>query len=324
MASSRIRVLAMLPHLAQRGVVCEGVRYPKGPAALAALLRKARGYDGVWLQKKLPNWLDALLWRRCPVPVVFDFDDAICFRKDAKRGSYRSPVRERKFRRVLGLAAAVTCGNRYLASLVPWEGKPTLVYPSPVPTDVPQKDYAAASEPWVLGWIGGKGNLSSLERIVPELAAVGRRQDFVLRVISAGQFSAGDLPVENIPWSIEGQEAQVAGFDLGLMPLDAASPFDLGKCSYKVLQYMAAGVVPVADAVGMNAEVIRDGENGRLVAEPRDWTRVLGELLGGDRGRLAPLGAAARRDAEGHFSYERNAAALAEFFQGIAPVGRRA
>ena len=316
MSSSRIRVLAMLPHLAQRGVFGEAVRYPKGPAALADLLRRARGYDAVWLQKKLPNWLDSLLWRRYPVPVVFDFDDAICFRKDPKRGSYRSRVRERKFRRVLGLAAAVTCGNRYLASLVPardgW--KPTLLYPSPVPTAVPRRDYGAAAGPWVLGWIGGKGNLSSLERIVPELAALGRRQDFVLRVISDGQFSAGDLPVENIPWSLEGQEAQVAGFDLGLMPLDGASPFDLGKCSYKVLQYMAAGVVPVADAVGMNAEVIRDGENGRLVAEPRDWTRVLGELLGGDRHRLAPLGAAGRRDAEGHFSYEGNAAVLSRFF----------
>jgi glycosyltransferase involved in cell wall biosynthesis len=174
----------------------------------------------------------------------------------------------------------------------------------------------------VLGWIGGKGNLSSLERIVPELVALRRRHDFVLRVVSDGAFSAPDLAVENVPWSLEHQEAQVAGFDLGLMPLDGASPFDLGKCSYKVLQYMAAGVVPVADAVGMNAEVIRDGENGCLIKGSEGWGRVLKGLLEGGRGSLAPLGQAARRDAQDRFSYEKNADALAGFFQALPPVGR--
>lgn len=325
MASSRVRVTAMLPHLAKRGIAADSLPYPDGLGALAALLRRARGYDAVWLQKKLPNWLDALLWRRCPVPVVFDFDDAISFRKDPKRGSYRSRVRERKFRRVLGLAAAVTCGNRYLASLVPARdaGKPTLLYPSPIPTDVPQRDYGAAAGPWVLGWIGGKGNLTSLERIVPELVALRRRHDFVLRVVSDGAFSAPDLAVENVPWSLEHQEAWIAGFDLGLMPLDGASPFDLGKCSYKVLQYMAAGVVPVADAVGMNAEVIRDGATGLLVTQARGWGSVLEGLLCRKRRGLATFGQAAREEAQERFGYEPNAGLLAGFFGGVAARGSK-
>ena len=316
-ASSRIRVMAMLPHLAKRGVAGEAVPYPEGFGRLAALLRNARRYDAVWLQKKLPNWLDALLWRRCPVPVVFDFDDAICFRKDPWRGSYRSRVRERKFRRITAAAQAITCGNRYLASLVPWQGKPTLVYPSPVPTGVPQRDYGAANGPWVLGWIGGKGNLPSLEAIAPELASLRGRHDLVLRVVSDGVFSAPGLTVENVPWRLEHQEALVAGFDLGLMPLDGASPFDLGKCSYKVLQYMAAGVASVADAVGMNREVIQDGVNGRLVLA-REWKRVLLDLLTGGREGLATLGARGRQTVESRYTYAANSPRLAAFLRSVA------
>ncbi|MDF1554278.1 MAG: glycosyltransferase [Deferrisomatales bacterium] len=323
MASSRIRLVDMAPHLAGHGVTCEIETYPASLTALARLVRRTALYDLVWLQKKLPGIGDTLHWRYCRTPVVFDFDDAICFRKEPKGGSYRSVTRERRFRRMTGLASAVTCGNRYLAGLVPQADKPVLVYPSPVPLDVPRKDYRTAQGPWVLGWVGGKGNLPSLERILPELEELHKHHDFLLCVVSDGQLSAPGIPVENLAWSLEGQSTLIAQFDVGLMPLDGDSLFDKGKCSYKVLQYMAAGVVSVADAVGMNAEILQDGENGCLVSGPRGWARVLDELLGEDRMCLARLGEAGRVDAERVFSYEHAATALAEFFRAIIePHGR--
>ncbi|MDW7711233.1 MAG: hypothetical protein SCH98_12250 [Deferrisomatales bacterium] len=317
LASSRIRVTDMAPPLRRLGVDCEVVAYPKSIAGLWRLVASAAASDLVWLQKKLPGPADVLLWRTLRVPVVFDFDDAVCFRKEPRWGSHRSITRERRFRRMTGLAAGVTCGNRYLAELVPDATKPCLVYPSPVPLDVPRHDYAAVAGPLVVGWIGGGGNLGSLARVAPALAAAASRQELVLRVISDRPFEFAGLRVENVPWSLAGQASAVAGLDLGLMPLRGDSPFDRGKCSYKVLQYMAAGVAPAADAVGMNQEVIRDDENGRLVPAESGWFEVLAALLAAGRPGLARLGAAGRRAAEESFGYDVNAGRLAGFFRTL-------
>lgn len=317
MPSSRIRVLDMLPHLGELRVSGHPVAYPKGLRALHRLVRGAGDFDLVWLQKRLPSPVHRLFWRTLRTPLAFDFDDAICFRKDPKGGNYHSRTRQGRFARVLALSCAATCGNDYLASLIPGRGLPVLVYPSPVPAHVPQRDYAAASGPLRLGWIGGGGNLSSLESITPALRRVHRERPFTLAVISDRPFACAGLHVENLPWSLERQGIHLAGLDLGLMPLDGDSPFDRGKCSYKVLQYMAAGVASVADAVGMNREVIQDGVNGRLVLD-REWERVLLDLLAGGREGLATLGAQGRRTVESRYTYAANAPRLAAFFRSVA------
>ncbi len=320
MPSSRIRVLDMLPHLEKEGVSCQAAPYPKRLLDLRVLTALANGFDLVWLQKRLPSPAHRLFWRRVRAPLVFDFDDAICFRKEPKRGSYHSRTRRSRFERVLRLSRAATCGNEYLASLIPLREMPVLLYPSPVPDDGPQRDYGCASGPLRVGWIGGGGNLASLESIAPALRRVHREQAFVLTVISDRAFHCEGLEVANVSWSLEGQGEHLAGLDLGLMPLDGASPFDRGKCSYKVLQYMAAGVAAAADAVGMNREVIRDGVNGRLVGD-QGWEAILLDLLGGGRERLAPLGAEGRRTVESRYTYAANAGRLGAFFRSV--VDRR-
>jgi hypothetical protein len=322
MASSRIRVLRMLPHLRDRGFECEAAPYPKNFLGVIRTVARSAAFDLVWLQKKLPNPVDRSLWRRAVPPIVFDFDDAICFRKEPKKGSYVSPTRARRFAGVVDLAAGVTCGNRYLASLLPTATKKVFVYPSPVPAGVPTRDYYAGCGPLRLGWIGGGGNLASLGRIGPALSAVARSHSAVLRVISDREFEWPGLAVENIPWSLDGEAASLAELDAGLMPLDGDSPFDRGKCSYKILQYMAAGVVPVGSAVGMNVEVVEEGRNGFLVRTESEWERVLRDLASCGREGLAPMGAAARSAAEAHFSYEALANGLAAFLRGLIP-GRR-
>lgn len=316
--SSRIRVLQMIPHLAEAGLVCEATPYPRRVRQVLSVVARSGGQDLIWLQKKLLSGLDRFLWRRAKAPIVFDFDDAVCFRQVPKHGSYVSSTRARRFARVAGLVSGVTCGNRYLASLLPEGTRNVFLYPSPVPTDVPTREYHDVSGPFRLGWIGGGGNLYSLERIGAALQALARSQAFVLRVISNREFSLPGVRVENVPWSLAGQAAALAELDAGLMPLDGDSPFDRGKCSYKVLQYMAAGVVPVGSAVGMNSEVIEDRRNGLLVRSESDWENVLAGLMTAGSETLRTLGTAARSTAVNGFGYAVQAAGLAGFFRNLA------
>lgn len=322
--SSRIRIVQMLPHLDALGLVCEAVPYPKDPLSLRSLLRRAADFDLVWLQKVLPGAMESLLWRRLATPIVFDYDDAIMFHMRPRRGSYEAPRRARRFRRIASLAEGVTCGNAYLGGLLPPGDRPVLIYPSPVPTGLPRHDYAAASGPLHVGWIGHEDNLQSLAMIAPALTAVAAKHDFELVIVSGRSVSVPGVAAVHRPWSLREQDGAPAEFDVGLMPLDGRSPYNRGKCSYKILQYMAAGIVPVATAVGMNADVIEDGRNGRLVESMDQWPRVLDDVLSMRREEMAAMALAGPAFVKARFSYEAHADALAGFFvQVLAAAARR-
>ena len=81
--------------------------------------------------------------------------------------------------------------------------------------------------------------------------------------------------------------------DIGIMPLEN-TPWELGKCSYKLIQYMGCGIPVVASSIGMNKEVVEDGSNGFLVENEAEWIEKISVLLNdpllrktfGKKGRL--------------------------------------
>ena len=62
--------------------------------------------------------------------------------------------------------------------------------------------------------------------------------------------------------------------DIGLMPLPD-NAWTRGKCAYKALQYMAAGIPVVADDVGVSAEVIGHEQGGLIADSHGDWTDTI-------------------------------------------------
>ncbi len=308
MPSSRIRIVQLAPHLEALGIAVTLCPYEEfKPKHLHA-------YHAVVLQKKTLSWWPSLAWRRLPCPIVYDFDDAIFFRDRHKSGSYESRTRRRRFDRMMRLSSGVVCGNRYLAGFCP-PGKPLLIAPSPVPHEVAQKHYAEPAEPVRLGWVGGSGNLLLLDTITEALVALHRETPIELHVLSDRDYVCqAALPVVNQRWSLQTQEPFLASLDLGLMPL-IDTPWSRGKCSYKLLQYMAAGVVAIGSNVGMNREVIRHGENG-LLADDKNWLAVLREILA-ERERLPRIGRAGRDTVLQGFTYQQIARQWATFLEEV-------
>ncbi len=302
LASARVRVLQLLPHLSALGVEGTAVPFPRSPSSLAKLLA-TRDVDVVVLQKKAPTAVEALAWRACRVPIVFDFDDALPFRQSPRGGSHDSPTRRRRFARALSLANAFACGNEYLASLCRPRGRPVAVVPSAVPLEVPRAEPLAGEGPVRIGWLGAPHNFAELRSLEPALRDLAQRRDFVLVVVSEEPFEMPGVPVEHVPWQLASQEEEIARLDVGVMPL-VDSPWTRGKCAYKLLQYMAAGVPAVASPVGMNTEVVRHGENGFLAESPSQWVRALDELAS-DPALARRLGDAGRRTVEADFGYDR-------------------
>jgi glycosyltransferase involved in cell wall biosynthesis len=74
-----------------------------------------------------------------------------------------------------------------------------------------------------------------------------------------------------------------------------------GKCGFKAIQCMACGVPVVAQAVGVNREIIRDGDNGFLASTPDEWKAKIGRLLT-DAGLRARFARAGRQTIEERYS----------------------
>jgi glycosyltransferase involved in cell wall biosynthesis len=80
----------------------------------------------------------------------------------------------------------------------------------------------------------------------------------------------------------------------------------MGKCGFKILQYMAAGLPVIASPVGANAELVREGITGFLPKSPDDWPAAIAALAK-DPALRARMGTAARELAATHYTLERAA-----------------
>ena len=72
-------------------------------------------------------------------------------------------------------------------------------------------------------------------------------------------------------WSLEREAADFSSLDIGLYPLPD-NPWTRGKCGMKALQYLASGVAAIVSPVGVNRDIVKDGETGRYATDPDEWT----------------------------------------------------
>lgn len=327
----RIRVVLPGRGLAKHGVEVrplplftseEGRRFASGNVperlrtVLSARRRLARELDAlngstgtVFLQRQadmLPTLAlerKALAGRR----LVLDVDDAIWH--DASAGGHPLARLKGSRRKVDWLAAradTVMAGNELLAEYLSARSDDVRVVPSLVDVDaIPVREHTDSATV-VAGWIGSGTTVRFLEARRPALermaAAVAPRKLEVLVVGGSLDPVAGvNTVVEE--WSEETELAALQRMDIGLMPLDD-DPFTRGKCAYKALQYMAAGIPVVADDVGISAKVIGHERGGLIARSPAEWVEAVAALAADSQLR-ARLGAEGRRRVEQDFSYER-------------------
>ncbi len=254
----------------------------------------------------LPAWTERPFRRRRP-PVALEFDDAI----------YLSPGHRRKLTRLLRAARLALVGNAELAAFAERHCRDVAIVPTVVDVDryPPKRDYGDRDR-FVVGWIGLPYNLPSLRRLAWPLARLAREVPLELRVISTAAPEIPGVPVRLIPWTEETETSSLADLDVGVMPLPDDA-WSRGKCGLKLLQYMAAGVPAVASPVGVNREIVTDGENGRLADTDEEWVATLRDLAWSPTLR-ARLGAAGRRTVEARYSLAGWAPRLAGLYRAVA------
>lgn len=266
-----------------------------------------------WLERQiLPGYLtlEPLLRR----PIVFDADDAIWTFPPFARSAVAATARR---------AAVVVAGNRFLADWFSQHARDVRVVPTAVDTERfrPAAAAGARHERFVIAWTGSAVGLWHLEGIEDALARfLAAHPDAELRVIADRAPRFTRLPAERVrflPWSPAVEAEAVRSASVGIMPLLRDDDEMRGKCSFKMLQYMACALPVVVSPVGMNAEVLALGEIGHAARSADEWLEAF-ELLYRDRAAAAACGRAGREIVEQHFSRRVVSRRLGEIFSEVA------
>ena len=99
------------------------------------------------------------------------------------------------------------------------------------------------------------------------------------------------------------------------MPLPDES-WSKGKCGLKALQYMALGIPTICSPVGVNSDIIQDGENGFLASTEEEWIAKLKLLIHSPEKRLL-LGKAGRLTVEEKYSAIVQAPRVYQIFASV-------
>lgn len=307
-------MLNFVTELDRYGITASIVEYPQNYTDRIRLFLACRNFDLVVIQKILFSGIDLFLLRRFCKKLAFDFDDAIYYRQDRHT---ENTTRYRKFIKVISAVDLVIAGNRVLANQACRFNSNVSILPSAVETrNIPSKDYEAKQgDKTILGWVGTEMTLPYLALLAPALQALARHYPIELRVICSKPLEMEGVPVSFIPWRLDTQEQEIAQFDIGLMPLPDTGHAQ-GKCGYKALQYMAAGVPPVVSDVGINHEIVTHGETGLVCDKIDDFYSALQTLIENPQLRHS-MGDKARQQVENEYSIHVVAEKLARLLHSL-------
>jgi glycosyltransferase involved in cell wall biosynthesis len=244
------------------------------------------------------------LVKRSGAKIVFDFDDAI-WKHDISEGNKGLGwlKRPEKTDDIISLADLVFAGNEYLAQYARRFNKEVVIIPSTIDLDYYRVPPKVSSDNIVtIGWTGSLTTIEHFKTIIPVLKSLKEKfaDRIAFKVLGVPQYVNAELGIQGIKWTHETEVRETASFDIGIMPLPD-NEWSRGKCGMKGLQYMALEVATVMSAVGVNKDIIKDGENGFLTSSDEEWVEKL-SLLIDSKDLRNKLGKAGRKTVEEKYS----------------------
>jgi glycosyltransferase involved in cell wall biosynthesis len=346
-ASDRYRVYQYLPHLKADGWTVN-VRPFATPSMFSAIqtgkawriaphllprtvlrlldIVRAGRYDLVLVHREAFPFFTPLLERLVAAVnprVIYGFDDALYHRPKDRRGVLYRLKYGGNIAPTIRLARHVLAGSEELAAYARTYSSQVTTVPTVVDTNQYSPPRREEKQTCTIGWVGSRSTAPYLSAIRSPLARL-LNENSALRIKLVGapdDCLALGAQVERHPFRLEQEIADIASFDIGVMPLPD-DPWTRGKCAFKAIQYLALGIPCVTSPVGMATEVVSDGQNGFWARTEAEWYEALRALID-DRDMRIRLGNRGRRDVEERFSLDKWAPIVAEILRDVADAPRR-
>ncbi len=259
------------------------------------------------------EWIYARVFRK---KMIYDFDDAIWIPQTSEANKIVNSLKcTWKIRYLIKWSHTVIAGNHFLYEYAAQYNKNVRLVPTCV--DLKNRYHLRADQEVAkitIGWTGSFSTMSYLDLIVPVLKKLEKEFEFTFFIMSnrAPEFSLKNQVYKE--WSEEQEVLALRNCQIGIMPL-TRDTWTLGKCGFKIIQYMALGIVPIADAWGANKDIISNGEDGFLVENESAWEASLRSLLENQALRKQ-LAERAVRKIEAKYSLEANLETFLQVFNG--------
>jgi glycosyltransferase involved in cell wall biosynthesis len=255
--------------------------------------------------------------RRRRVPILYDFDEALFVANIHHANRAWAWLRDPQRVAVSCRSAdAVTVQNEYLADYARSWSNTVRVIPTAVDTDRRRPRLTPREGPLVIGWLGSETTAAYLPLLNNVLARVGSEPNVVVRIVGGAYRNDRVRHLETRAFDLDREAEDVQSFDIGILP-EPDDPWSRGKGGYKALLYMAVGLPVVASRVGVNPEIVLDGETGFCVTDDDQWVNAL-KLLLGDPDLRRRMGSAGRRRVEERYSINVIAPAFASALRELA------
>lgn len=267
--------------------------------------------DLIWIEKELlpyvPYAWEASLLKGSRY--VIDLDDAVFHTYDRSKSGIVRWLLGNKIDRLMAGAALVTAGNSYLAERAVEAGSrhvemiPSVIDLASYPAPSLAKAQAKSAESLLrVVWIGSPATVRYLDLVRTPFEQVARERAVELRIVGASAPKWRGVATVSVPWTLESECQSIATADVGIMPL-LDTPWERGKCGYKLIQYMACALPVIASPVGVNSTIVMAGFDGFLAATEEQWSESLLKLAS-DPALRELMGARGRSKVEAQYSVQ--------------------
>lgn len=302
-ASSRYRVFNFIPYFESLGYKCTVVplfdseylenRYSSRVAVLFSIIKayaarikwllRLKDYNLAVIEYELFPFVPPifeLLFKFFSIKYIVDFDDAIFHRYDAHPILIVRLLFRNKIKCVMNNAHSVIVGNKYLYDYaISANSKRVYRLATVVDTDKYYQCITENSKDCVtICWIGSPSTSIYLYEVLDVFRMLSLKYKIKLTLLGSNKLSFDGVNVSYIKWSEESEVEELMKCDIGIMPL-ANDNWVKGKCGFKLVQYMAAGLPVVASPIGANNEIVDHGVNGFLPTNKDEWVEYLSILI---------------------------------------------
>jgi len=280
-------------------------------------LRRVEEFDVVYVYRDafffgtfIEKWL-----KKSGAKLIYDFDDAIWLMdKNPNQGFFNRLKTPSKTSKLISLAGRVIAGNEHLADYARQFNSDVQIIPSTI--DFSKYEIVKKSKEKIcIGWTGSFSTIKHFEIALPALKEISQKYgtEIYFKLIGDPSYVNEGLDIRGVEWKSETEAQDLSELDIGLMPLPD-DEWSRGKCAMKGLQYMALEIPTIMSPVGVNSDIIQDGENGFLASSTEEWVEKLSILIEDEQLRKR-IGKEGRKTVEKYYSVEANKEKWLNVFQ---------
>lgn len=247
-------------------------------------IRKADDFDIIFIYREaimLGTTYFERKFSKSKAKIIFDFDDSIWL-NDVSDGNKNLKWLKRpsKTKTICKYSDTIFAGNAYLANFAAKYNSNVKIIPTTIDTDYHLNKNKKTSEKICIGWTGTSTTLKHLEFALPVLEKIKAKygEKIIFKVIVNTQYEIENLGIKATPWSLKTEIEDLSEINIGIMPLPD-DEWANGKCGFKGIQYMSLEIPTIMSPVGVNTEIISDGENGFLADGLDEWLEKLSILI---------------------------------------------